>query len=120
MPDTLLYHNPACSKSRAAFEWLQAHGVAFEVVDYLQSPLSAAQIAELLTALGATAREAMRREDALYGELGLYSPRLDEQALISAMARYPALLQRPILRHRDRAVIARPLERMLEILDGLN
>ena len=120
MPDTLLYHNPGCSKSRAAFEWLQSRGIVFEVVDYLLSPLSAVQIAELLTALGATAREAMRREDALYGELGLYSPRLDEQALISAMARYPALLQRPILRHRGRAVIARPLERMLEILDGLN
>ena len=120
MPDTLLYHNPGCSKSRAAFEWLQSRGIAFEVVDYLQSPLSAVQIAELLTALGATARDAMRREDALYGELGLYSPRLDEQALVSAMARYPALLQRPILRHRDRAVIARPVERMQEILGDIS
>lgn len=120
MPATLLYHNPGCSKSRAAFEWLQSHGIAFDVVDYLQSPLSAAEIVELLAALGATARDAMRREDALYGELGLYSPKLDEQALIAAMERHPALLQRPILRHGERAVIARPVERMQEILDDFS
>lgn len=120
MPNTLLYHNPGCSKSRAAFDWLESRGVAFDVVDYLQSPLSAEAIVELLLALGVSAREAMRREDALYGELGLYSPKLDEQALVSAIARYPALLQRPILQRGNRAVIARPAERMLELFDDLS
>ncbi|MFT3806205.1 arsenate reductase (glutaredoxin) [Arenimonas sp.] len=120
MPDTLLYHNPACSKSRAACEWLESRGVAFGVVDYLQSPPSIAQFADLLKALALEPRGIMRRDEALYAELGLDSPTLGDEALIAALVQYPSLLQRPILHHRDRAVIARPAERMLEILADLS
>lgn len=120
MPETLLYHNPGCSKSRAAFEWLESRGIAFEIVEYLQSPPSSARIAELLQALRLPPRDIMRRDEALYAELGLGSPAIDDDALIAALEQHPSLLQRPILQHRDRAVIARPVERMQEILGDLS
>ncbi len=117
MPIQLL-HNPRCSKSREALALLRGRGVEPEVVEYLKQPLSAAEIDRLLTRLGMQPRQLMRRGEAAYGELGLDDPGLSRAALIEAMATRPILIERPIAVRGERAVLGRPPEKVLELLDG--
>lgn len=111
-----LYHNPRCSKSRAALELLQARGAAPTVVPYLETPPDAATLRRLLRQLGLSARDLLRRGEEEYRRLGLDDPSLDEEALIAAMVAHPRLIERPIAVAGDRAVIGRPPERVLELL----
>lgn len=111
-----LYHNPACSKSRAALELLESRAIAAEVIHYLDTPLCESAISILLDKLGISARELLRSKEAIFKELGLDDPQLDEAALIKAMAQHPILIERPILADAKRAVIGRPTENLLELL----
>lgn len=115
--DTRLYHNPRCSKSRAALELLQARGIEPEAVLYLEAPPGAGELRALLALLGLPARALLRTGEDEYAALGLADPALPEAALIEAMAAHPRLIERPIFVHRGRAVIGRPPERVLELLD---
>ena len=111
-----LYRNTRCSKSRGALELLQSRGIEPEVVYYLETPPSPAQLRELLRMLGLPARELLRKGEDEYRTLGLDDPSLAEEALIEAMARHPKLIERPVFVHGGRAVIGRPPERVLELL----
>ena len=111
-----LYHNPHCSKSRGALELLQARGFAPEVVRYLEQPPSAIELRELLRMLGMGARELLRTGEDEYKQLRLDDTSLHEDALVEAMVRHPRLIERPILVHDGKAVVGRPVERILEIL----
>ena len=103
-----LYHNPRCSKSRAAFDLLEARGIKAEVVKYLDTPPDLATLKDIFAKLGlASVRGMMRVKDDLYKELGLDKPDLDNQAL----------LERPILTTQDKAAIGRPLENIEALLD---
>lgn len=118
MNDTvLLYHNPRCSKSRAALDWLQQHSPApVQVIDYQKQPPSEAELAALLAQLGFTdAAQMMRRQDSLFAELGLDDA--DNATLIRAMHRHPALIERPIAAYRQRAAIGRPLDNITALFD---
>jgi len=114
MNDLTLYHNPRCSKSRAALALLNERAIEPNIRRYLEQPLSAEELAELLGCLGLTAKEVLRTGEAIYRELNLAGA--PEQALIKAISEYPILLERPILRVGKRAVIGRPPERVLELL----
>lgn len=116
MNDSALLHNPHCSKSRAALALLQERGVAVEILSYLDTPPTQAQLRDLVARLGVGARALLRTGEPEYAELGLADPSLDDPALIAAMARYPRLIERPVFVHRGRAVIGRPPERVLELL----
>lgn len=111
-----LYHNTRCSKSRGALELLEARGLQPEVVYYLETPPSPAELRELLRMLGTGARGLLRTGEPEYAELGLGDPSLGEDALIDAMAAHPKLIERPVFVHAGRAVIGRPPERVLELL----
>jgi arsenate reductase len=111
-----IYHNTRCSKSRGALELLEARGIAPEIVYYLETPPSPAELRELLRMLGIGARGLLRTGEAEYAALGLNDPSLDDEALIAAMAAHPILIERPVFVHGGRAVIARPPEKVLEIL----
>ena len=111
-----LYHNTRCSKSRGALELLQARGLSPEVVYYLETPPSPAELRELLRMLGIGARGLLRPGEAEYAGLGLADPSLDDEALIAAMAAHPNLIERPVFVHGGRAVIGRPPEKVLSIL----
>lgn len=113
---TRLYHNTRCSKSRGALELLAARGIEPELVYYLETPPSPAELRELLGKLGIGARGLLRSGEPEYAELGLNDPSLDDEALIAAMAGHPRLIERPVFVNGDRAVIGRPPERVLEIL----
>ncbi|MDN3920747.1 arsenate reductase (glutaredoxin) [Roseateles violae] len=112
-----IYHNPRCSKSRETLALLQARGLEPEVIDYLQTPPSVERLLELQRRLRRPAREMLRSGEETYAELGLDEPALDEAALLAAVAAHPVLLQRPIVVNGDRAVIARPSELALTVLD---
>lgn len=117
MNDTRLYHNPRCSKSRGALELLRERGIEPLVIAYLDTPPSAAELRALLGALGLPARELLRTGEDEYDALGLGDESLPESALIDAMVQHPRLIERPIFVHGGRAVIGRPPERVLELLD---
>lgn len=116
MSEIVLYHNPRCSKSRAALELLQSRELAVSVVPYLETPPDAATLRALLAKLGLEARQLLRTGEDAYSELNLADPALDDAALIAAMAAHPKLIERPIAVRGERAVVGRPPERVLEIL----
>ncbi len=115
MTQITIWHNPRCSKSRQALSFLQERDIDAEVVKYLDVSHSEQEIKKLLDMLGISARELMRTKEAVYKELGLKNVE-DEDKLIKAMVENPKLIERPIVIKGDKAVIARPLERVLEII----
>ncbi|CAI3787612.1 putative protein YfgD [Pseudomonas sp. MM227] len=116
MTQLTLYHNPRCSKSRAALELLHARGLAPVVVLYLETPPDAATLHALLGKLGVSARALLRTGEEEYKTLDLADATLGEEQLMQAMASHPKLIERPILVNGERAVIGRPPENVLEIL----
>jgi arsenate reductase len=112
-----IFHNPRCSKSRAALAIIEAAGVEFDVVRYLDEPPTAERLAELLDALGLKPRELMRRKEAVYRELGLDDEGLADKALIDAMAANPGLIERPIVVLGDKACLGRPPENVAAFLE---
>ena len=117
MTESVLFHNPRCSKSRGALELLQQHGVSPRIVRYLDTPPGMDDLRALLRQLGLPARDLLRTGEPEYAALGLADPALDDEQLLAAMVAHPRLMERPIFVHGDRAVIGRPIERVLELLD---
>ncbi len=117
MTGYVLYHNPRCSKSRSALELLQERGIEPQVVRYLDTPPDAATLRTLVRKLGIRPRELLRTGEEEYRSLGLADESVGDDAIIEAMAAHPRLIERPILMRDERAVIGRPPERVLELLD---
>ena len=116
MPTPLrIYHNARCSKSRSACALVAEAGVAAEVVDYLETPPSADELRELLRKLGMSASGLLRRGEAVFAEH--YGTReLSEAEAFEALLAHPILMERPIAVRGERAVVARPPERVRELL----
>jgi arsenate reductase len=112
---TTIWHNPKCSKSREALKLLEAKGDDFTVIKYLEETPSRSEIEALLKKLGISARELMRTKEDLYKELGLAEVQ-DEAKLIDALAEHPRLIERPILVDGNRALIGRPVEKVIDFL----
>jgi arsenate reductase len=113
--EACLYFNPACSNCRTARGLLEERGVPVRIVEYLDEPPTHADLERLMAMLGIDDPRAMIREkEPQYAELGLATASRD--AVLDAVVENPILLQRPILIRGDRAVIARPPERLLELL----
>lgn len=115
MSDITIYHNPKCSKSRQALALLQEKGIEPTIVRYLDAPLGAAELSALLDKLGIEAHGLVRSKEAEYKEAGL-SKEASREAIVAAIARYPRLMERPVIARGERAVIGRPTERLLELL----
>jgi arsenate reductase len=116
MTELMLYHNPRCSKSRAALQLLEARGLQPTLVRYLDTPPSAAELQDLLSKLELSARQLLRIGEDDYRTLNLADATLTEEQLIEAMATHPKLIERPILVVGARAMIGRPPEKILELL----
>ena len=112
---TTIWHNPKCSKSREALALLSETNLEIEVVKYLETTPSREEIQALLKNLGIGARELMRTKEDLYKELGLAKVE-DEAVLIDALVNYPKLIERPVLIRGDKAIIGRPVEKVIEFL----
>lgn len=114
MTRTVIWHNPRCSKSREALALLRTQGVEPDVVHYLETPPSVGAIQAALGALALPAHALLRTKEAEYKARGL-SPDDSEETLIAAMAVHPGLIERPVVFHGARAVIARPPEALLAL-----
>lgn len=114
--DVTIFHNPRCSKSRATLELLRQRGIEPTIVEYLDNPPDEDTIRQLLSLLGIAPRELMRRNEPEYAEQELDDPSLGEAELVSALHRYPKLIERPIVVANDQARIGRPPESVLDIL----
>jgi arsenate reductase (glutaredoxin) len=112
-----IYHNPRCSKSRAALALLQARGIDVEIVDYLANPPSKAMLESLLAKLAVEAIELVRATEPEYRAAVPAGSRPSADELLELVARTPRLLQRPIVEVGARARIGRPPERVLELLE---
>ena len=95
---------------------LRDSGVEPEIINYLETPPSEAELDRILGLLGMEPREWRRRREKEYKELVLADPDLSRKQLIAAMAHHPRLIERPIVVSGDRAVLGRPTERVLDAL----
>lgn len=110
-----IYHNPRCSKSRSACAILAEKGVDAEVVEYLKTPPDRATLSALLAKLGLRAEELVRKGEAIVKTE--YAGRtMSDEDWLEAMLAHPILIERPIVVVGGRAVVARPPERVLELL----
>ena len=112
----VIYHNARCSKSRATCQLIAERGVPATVINYLETPPSREVLRALLAKLGMAAADLVRRSEPAYQDL--YAGRtLSEDEWIAALATHPILIERPIVVCGQRAVIGRPPEKALELLD---
>jgi arsenate reductase (glutaredoxin) len=116
MKPMTVYHNPSCSKSRGALELLRERAVDVEVVEYLHQPPDRAALERILGAIS-DPPEALVRKDKRFKELGLdASDYTTGEAVVALLLEHPELMERPVVFRGERAVIARPSERVLELL----
>lgn len=116
MSDVTVWFNPDCSKCRTAHGILRERGVMADYVRYLDDAPTRADLERVLALLGTDDPRAITRTgEAVYAELGLEGA--DRDALLDALTAHPILIERPIAIRGDRAVVARPPERILELLD---
>jgi arsenate reductase len=114
----VIYHNPRCSKSRQTLGLLRGKGIEPTIIEYLKNPPTIEQLDAILQQLGLEPRALMRKTEAVYREAGLDDPALDRAALIAAMAAHPVLIERPIVLAHGKAVIGRPPENVLTLLQA--
>ncbi|MCL4166751.1 UNVERIFIED_CONTAM: hypothetical protein GTU68_044386 [Idotea baltica] len=113
---TILYHNPRCSKSRAAMDLITEKGIEANVVKYLDTPPDSTAINEILDMLGMEPRDLMRKGEQAYKDNNLSDESLSKQQLIEAMVNNPILIERPIVVKDGKAAIGRPIENIIAIL----
>jgi arsenate reductase (glutaredoxin) len=111
-----VYEKPTCSTCRKLRALLTDHGVNFESIDYHLAGVNEGELRELLDKLGTGPREILRMRESLVKDLGLDEPGVSDDRLIAQMVVHPELIQRPIVVCGDRALLARPIERALELL----
>ena len=116
MAKITIYQKPTCSTCREAVKLLQASGRPFEAVNYYEQPFTKASLKELLKKAGLAPREVLRTKEDIYKELGLARKTSSDDELIELMVRHPDLIQRPLVQKGQQALLARPAERIKEIL----
>lgn len=110
-----IYHNSKCKKSREGLQFLEGISDDYQIVDYINNPLTKAEIQELLQMLGKKPEEIIRTQEAVYKSEHKGKNYSDEE-WIRILAQNPKLIQRPIVVNKGRAVIAQPPDRINEIL----
>jgi len=116
MAEVEIWHNPRCSKSRQALSILDELDTPKEVVKYLEEHPSKEQIKNVFKMLGyKSPRDMMRTKEDIYKELDLKNE-MDDEKLLEAMAKHPKLIERPIIIKGDKAIIARPPEKVSEFI----
>lgn len=109
----LVYEKPTCSTCRQVMARLNERGIDYEAIDYTLDPIPRERLRELAEMMGVAPKHLLRRSEPLLKELSLDEESDDE--VLDAMAAHPQLVQRPILVYGDRAVLARPPERVDEL-----
>jgi len=111
-----IYQKPTCTTCRQVYNALKESGVDFDAVDYYTDPIPKTKLKELLKKAGISARDLLRTKEEIYRKLKLGEKDLSESEIVDLMVEYPDLIQRPIVEKGSRAILARPAERLKEIL----
>jgi arsenate reductase (glutaredoxin) len=115
MAQLTVYEKNTCTTCKNLALLLQERGIDFDAVEYHVTGLTEAELRGLIAKTGGSAHDLLRAREAT--AIGLNAGALGEDALIAEMVAHPALVQRPIVVRGDRAVLARPVDRVLELLD---
>ena len=111
-----VYQKPTCTTCRQVYTALKDDGVDFDAIDYYTDPIPRARLEELIRKMGITPRQLLRTREQAYRTLGLADPNVTDAQIIDAMVAHPDLIQRPIVEKGSRAILARPAERLKDIL----
>lgn len=116
MARIVVYQKPTCTKCRQTISRLRDAGADFETIDYYEKPLSKEKLRRLLSRLDVPVREAVRWEEPVARKLQLKSRDFSDEELVNLMAKHPDLIQRPIVVAGNRAVLARPPEKVDDLI----
>ncbi len=110
-----IYHNPKCSKSRAGLKYLEDKGIKPEVVEYMKNPLTTRELKDILAALNMKPLDLIRKKEDLFVK-EYKGKSLTDDEWLKIMADNPRLIERPVVVNGSKAVIARPAEKIEDIL----
>jgi arsenate reductase len=110
-----IYINPACSNCRTALSFLEEKGIEPEIIEYLTSPLTASEYTHLIN-LGITPSDLIRTKETAWQQLKLDINTVSTEEIIDILIKNPSILQRPIIVSNDKAIIARPPEKILDFI----
>ena len=110
-----IYHNPKCSKSREGLSILQDLNKEIEIINYINNPLTVSELKNIIKLLNIKPIELVRVKEAIWKE-NFKDKSLTDEEIIEAMVANPKLIERPIVVNGNKAVIARPIEKIDEIL----
>ncbi|MBB4119657.1 arsenate reductase [Mesonia hippocampi] len=110
-----IYHNPRCSKSREGLKILEESREDFQIVKYLNNPLTKTELKEVLSLLGIPAKDLVRTKEQIWKD-NYKNKNLNEEEVIEAMIAHPKLIERPIVVKNNKAIIARPPEKIKDFL----
>ena len=113
--EVTIYHNPRCSKSRQALSILEGKGCNINIVEYLKTPLTFAQLTQIIEDLNIKPIDLVRKNESVWKE-NYKGKELSDSELVSAMINHPKLIERPIAASRKGTVIGRPPENVLNVL----
>ena len=116
MSKIVMYQKPTCSTCRQVYNALKESGADFDAVDYYIDPIPKTKLKQLLKKAGLKARDLLRTKEDIYKKLKLGERDLSEAEIIDLMVGHPDLIQRPIVEKGNRAILARPAEKLKEIL----
>ena len=111
-----IFHNPMCGTSRKALEILRESGAEIEVVEYLKTPPSRDELKRLYARAGISPRQGLRAKEPLAADLGLTGDAVTDDAVLDAMVLHPVLINRPLVETDKGVVLARPQDKVREIL----
>ena len=117
MPAYTIYHNSRCTKSRQTLQLLRDNSIEPEIVEYLKEPPTRSELRQIVRALGIPARELIRRKEKLFAEIGDVNLRYSDSAAINLLADHPRLIERPIVVRGSAAVVGRPPENTLKLIE---
>lgn len=117
MTRATIWHNPRCSKSRETKKLLEDKGVELDVRLYLEDPPSKALLKKTLKQLGMKPRDLLRKKEEAYAEAGLDDEKRSDDQVLEAMIEHPILIERPVVVVGDEAVLGRPPENVLALLE---
>ena len=110
-----IYHNPRCSKSREGLQILEDSNVDFEIVKYLDEPLTEKELTAIISKLNIAPMQLVRSNEAIW-KSDYKDKKMSNEAIIKAMVKHPKLIERPIVVNGNKAIIGRPPSLILDIL----
>jgi arsenate reductase len=112
----LIYEKPTCTTCRKLVKLLKEQGIEFDRLNYFIDPIPREKLEELLGKMELRPRDLLRKREKRYKEMGLKDPGVGDEEILDALVEYPELIERPIIERGNRAVLGRPVERVLELL----